>query len=235
MRDAARRLFFCGGWPGSGRTRVLYNVARRRICIEQGDYPQAQVASAEALAIARQRGDRYDIVAAMAHQGETALAQGDLTLARGVVVEAVDLSRAGAPFLFSAIALRLRGEICYAEGDYAEAEALLRESLAHAQADYATRALTVSLATLAGYVAAEAERGASDRLRGARILAAVAAYHEAAGLAYSKAKREQLEQQMRVARQALGSAAWDDAWTAGRQLTLDEAVAEARPRSVSGY
>jgi hypothetical protein len=138
--------------------------------------------------------------------------------------EAVDLTRDGRPWIYSAHALRLLGEVNQEAGDYAQGLSLLHEALSHGhQAGY-VRPQILILATLAGLLGTEPGRVVVDRLLAAKLWGAVAAIQVATGLSYSKSKRKLVEQQIAGARIGLDPTAWEAAWTEGTRMTLDEAV-----------
>ncbi len=107
-------------------------------------------------------------------------------------------------------------------GDHARAAALEREGLAAAGAAGAKEAQIDGVAGVATVAA-----GLGQMEAAARLLGAVGANCERLGYTFERPERERYDRAARVAREALGDAAFARAETAGRALSLEEAVAEA--------
>jgi predicted ATPase len=75
---------------------------------------------------------------------------------------------------------------------------------------------------------AEAALALGEAERGTRLLAASAALREAIGAPPAPAAAVRNERNANGFRQALGAGSFDQAWSAGKELSLDEVLAEAR-------
>jgi tetratricopeptide (TPR) repeat protein len=181
-----------------------------------GDFAGIVRSSEQALAIARESGDR-DLLSAHLHRLAFALYQvGDRERARICAEEAIELHReggrvaAGAAAVLTACALD--------EGRWEAARELSTELLAGMYgAWFGRRTLLVILARCA------AARG--DLERAARIGAA--AEHFASGLVVAPADRRALDDVAGAAREALGTAAFEAARERGGTMSIEEALADA--------
>jgi hypothetical protein len=135
----------------------------------------------------------------------------------------------------------LLGEIAQEQGEYERAAARFRQELEFWRAAGSKVCIAECLARL-GELAGRQVRGkpsageaglghtvAEKRLaeRAARLLGAAEALHEAIGLPQSPDWYAEVERPVAAARAALGEEAFAAAWTAGRALTMEQAVAEA--------
>jgi hypothetical protein len=87
------------------------------------------------------------------------------------------------------------------------------------------------VASLEGLAGVAAMRGRAAEA--ARWLAASAGARERTGLALDPADGQDLERDLALTRTALGPAAFDAAWRAGKSLTLEQAIDEALRSSSS--
>jgi DNA-binding CsgD family transcriptional regulator len=122
----------------------------------------------------------------------------------------------------SAIALHWLAIVAAHRGDYPQAVDLEREGMAAAGAAGAKEALLDGLAGLASVAT-----GLGRMEAAARLLGVVGAHRERLGYTFERPEHERLDRAVRVAWDALGDAAFARAETAGRALTLEEAVVEA--------
>ena len=187
-----------------------------------GDVERSERLVREMLDLARQAGDDTLTVRALVHIGNALRVRGDTVRARRVFEEALSMARPRHDkWLVSSVTLAL-GRVLAPE-DPVQALVLLEESLAHAD-DIGHRLLLArGLEALAGVLAS------SDRADvAATMLGASESLRDAFGFA-----REDSGQTAAAAaaRERLGPAAFDAAWSKGRAMTADEAVALALRRS----
>jgi predicted ATPase/DNA-binding XRE family transcriptional regulator len=155
------------------------------------------------------------------HQGLIAWAQGDGVRARDLLRDTVEhLDRTGAP-VDAIDPLRYLGLIACAAGDLDEAAAWFREELARLRQRNSRAALAVGLADVATLAAA---RGVWQEA--AQLFAKAEALLQAEAAAFSLPARDHYERARVRVKDALGDAALAVA-AAGRELTLEQALAEA--------
>jgi DNA-binding CsgD family transcriptional regulator len=217
-------------WRGRGNpvatARELYGYGM--VAYREGDLTLAEQRTSEAVAILRAcdpplPGAAAVLGIALSILGDFAVVRGDLVPAAARYEEAVALFRArGLGWGLTEAAIGL-GNVQLATGDAASAEALYREALglAHGFGDAAR--VAGALAGLAGVAVA---RGRP--MRAVRFLAAAEAAYATVGMPIFPRDRPTHDRAKAAARAALGDAAFDAAWAAGRALPFGQAVAEAQ-------
>ena len=192
------------------------------VALAADDNATAEARLQEALTIARASGNKWRLGYVLMVLGEVERAQGDYEQARAHYEESRTLYRdlghagnTGASQINLAYLEQLRG-------DFDAAEALLRDSLQLAQAHGDRRGLTECLAALIGVA-----QGRGQLERAARLLGAVEGCRAAFGALASPVDRALYDQIAADLRAQLGDEAYSVAWTAGRVLSLDQAIAAA--------
>src|SRR5215217_6389166 len=189
--------------------------------VGQGRYDEAVPLFAEIEAYAREAGHEDVLAVALFHLGAIAWAQGDDPRARLLSQEAVErFDRIG--MQVDAIdPLRFLGLIACTAGDHQEAAAWFAEELTRLRQRGSRAAIAVGLADVATLAAArEAWQPA------VRLFVKAEALLKAEAAAFSLPARDHYERAHARAREALGDAA-QAAASAGRALTLEQALAEA--------
>jgi predicted ATPase/class 3 adenylate cyclase/Tfp pilus assembly protein PilF len=197
------------------------------LATNQRNWERAAVRYEESLALVRHVGDRLGIARALNNLGDLAVHQSDLEQAAAVLAEALALFRAGGDRTGAAICLSNLGWVAQKRGEMARAEALQREALVLARELGDTRRCAEVLEELAA-TAGLAGRGA----RAAHLLGVATAARGMIGAPQPPSERADKEEAMAAARAALGEEAWAAAFTAGQELSLEEAVADALARSI---
>ncbi|HVM02347.1 MAG TPA: LuxR C-terminal-related transcriptional regulator [Acidimicrobiales bacterium] len=178
----------------------------------------------------------HAVVRCLIQRGELARVVGDLAAAADRLDEALALAAQKADRMGRASALRRLGRLAHDGGDYHGATARYLESLELAAATAAPGAVAATLEGLAGTSAA---RGRPEW--GARLLGAAAALRRSAGAIRSPADALDHDADVALAWAALGPAAFEQAFSDGAALSLEEAVAFAtrgrggRRRPASGW
>jgi adenylate cyclase len=200
-----------------------------RVALEEGDTALARPRGEEGLALSRAIGNQYGTAQALGLLGAVALEGGDTAAARALYDEGLALSRAiGAKWSSAEYTLSL-GLVARTEGQLDQAEALFAEALAqfHALGIKGNVASgLVSLAIVAADRAVDTQAVAFAQ-RAARLAGATAALLETIQAPLDRQFRKLYEEAIATAQAALGDEAFAAAWEAGKQLTLDEAVAFA--------
>jgi non-specific serine/threonine protein kinase len=193
----------------------------------QGNYEDATMRTETALARLRELTGRDPTAppltgAALAHLGLFAYWQGDYAQATVRLEEALALQRELGFAWGMILSLWGLGNVALAQGDEERAARHYRESLALAREHGDNRYVAHALAGIAGVAAAWGQPE-----RAARLLGAAEALHETIGVPIFPANRVAFEREVAAVRVALDEDAFGIARTAGRALTLDQAVAEA--------
>jgi tetratricopeptide (TPR) repeat protein len=193
------------------------------LALLQGEGAAVEGPIREALQVQRHMGDANCSAMSVRYLGVLALERGDATVAHALLAESVALSEQIANQPYRAHTLVLLGAALAAEGDLPGAEdaymAVVR--LGHQVAGrQCTAACLDGLAELA-LAQGQSERAARLLGAAARMLGGVGA----SPLPLPPRLRAEREQVAARARQALGEAAWEAAFAAGKALSLDEALA----------
>jgi predicted ATPase/class 3 adenylate cyclase len=205
--------------------RALGNLGN--LAYQAGYCERARAHFEECLAIFRQVGDQQGIANAVNNLAMVALEQRDFATARGWLEENLTLAREqGAP---SAVALALinLGEVASDQGDYARARMHYLESLPLWQMLGAKGRIAGCLEGLARLDALEHAAEDGIALRATRLCGAAEALRDVIRAPLSPADRPTYEATLAALRATLGEERFAAARLAGRELSLEQAVAEA--------
>jgi len=197
--------------------------------LEEGDIAGARARSEESLADYRAIGNHYGIADSLWILGTVAREKGDTTAARALFDESLALYRPLDSKSSSASCTFSLGLAARMEGQLGQAEALFAEALEQFHALGIKRNVAGSLAGLA-LVAADRASGTQavpSAQRAARLAGATAAHLGALGAPLDRQFRKPYEGAIATARAILGDAAFMAAWEAGKEMSLDEAIAYA--------
>lgn len=205
-----------------------YALAYHGVCYGQTGDERTVAPTREALAWFRGAGDLYGLRLCLLVLAVYHGARGEIDAAREAGEEGVAVAREFGLDRELAIALLVLASVQITIGHLGHAAGLLRESLSALRRDpslfWTARAL--QLLALVTFRLGRAERGAY-------LMGAAEALRETIGAGFLGHDRDRLLPVMTAARQAMGDAAFDGAWKAGRARPLDdvvnEAVAEATP------
>ncbi len=199
---------------------VLNNLGA--IALQRGDLAASALHHEASLALRRRLGDRQGIASGLTNLGGLAYETGDFARAETLLVEGIDLFREIGDDRQAGIGLYNLGRVMQARSDLVRANDLLRESLElfHGVGD--RFGVSGALEGIAGVA-----RERSDAESAARLFAAAATLRNAVGAVREGADQAEYDRDLAATRAALGNDAFDAAWAAGSQLTLEEAVAEA--------
>ncbi len=188
----------------------------------EGDYAMARSRFEESLILMREIGDPMGTASALNNLALLVRTQGDNAEARRLLEESLDLKRQLGEKWGIANTLSSLGDVLIDLEMWAEAREALIESL-RLNGELGDRtALAFVLEFLASLAAAAQRAEAALRLGGA-----AEALRESLGATLAPQERAKLERRLDPARVALGADAAGAAWQAGRDLSLDEAVALA--------
>jgi predicted ATPase/DNA-binding SARP family transcriptional activator len=196
----------------------------------QGDVAEAERCYTESLALLRPLGDNERIAVVLDNLGAVARDRGDHARARRLYEEGLGLFRELGNKWNIATCLNNLGGIALDQADYAEARERYAESLLLLQELGDKDAIAGCLEGLAGVAG-----GCGLAEQAARLYGAAEAIRAAIGSPLSPVARERYERAVAVARAQLPPLAFAAAWQAGRAMTLDGALAEARALGEAGF
>lgn len=183
------------------------------------DYELARASYERCLPIARAHADKTIVAFSLADLADIAVAQGDDTRAEPFAHEALALFREmGEPWQPPRL-IRLLGHITLNQGDITRARTLCLESLALNRALNDQRGLVACLVALACVQLAQ-----SEFVSAAKMFATVNAALEPMRVRLLPNDHRAYELGLAQAQDRAGEAAFEQAWVAGRAMTVDEAV-----------
>ena len=192
------------------------------VALDQGDTTQATRRFEEALAMCHDAGSRLAGGWALINLGRIAYVQGNHARALTVFAETLALFREARNRVGVAQTLIELGRVARAQGADARAAAHFAESLVLLREwRIDQREIAYGLEGLAG----AAVRG--QPRRSARLFGAAAALRESAGIPLPPVQRADYERDVGAARAQVDESSFAAAWSAGRALTLEQAIAEA--------
>jgi tetratricopeptide (TPR) repeat protein len=200
--------------------RALFVAAL--FAMQRGDYAATRGLCEESLTIFRVLGQPYGISQALNFLGDLARLQGDYVEAAAHYAESLPLVRQAGVKSDNASLLHNLGYVALAQGDTRRAAALFGEGLSLQQEIGHQQGIAECLAGCAA-VAAAKQQGE----RAARLFGAADALRTHAGGPVWPAEQTEYTRHQAAARGQLSSAAWEDAWAAGRALPLAQAIEEA--------
>jgi predicted ATPase len=186
---------------------------------------QAALLLGESLELAREFGDRGLVAWSLNHLADVRRYDGDLVGAAPLYNEALTLFRAEGHRQGIAAVLHNQGHLALAQGEHAQAAALFAESLRLFQQVGYTWSIGDALIGLAGVATV---RGQPRRT--AMLLGAVVALQDSmdpTGMLKDPCNQRARERAEAQAQLQIDSAAWSEAYEAGRLLSVEEAIAHA--------
>jgi predicted ATPase/DNA-binding CsgD family transcriptional regulator len=191
------------------------------------DYARAELLLGEAAARYRSLGDRALLTVALANQAAAARQGGAFDRAARYAEAALRESREDVQPWPLAFALMVQGDVMLAQHDVVSAATVYQESLSVGLA-HGDRVRVGDILLRLGIIATQS----GNAQRGARLFGAAAGIRESVGQAGPRYIQHDYDQATAAIERELEPAGMRHAWTAGRDLTLDEVVAEARAVTV---
>jgi predicted ATPase/DNA-binding CsgD family transcriptional regulator len=212
-----------------------------------GKYQSARAIYEESLDIFEELGDRWGISSLRYCLGYVALYQGDYAGAQSLLQANLTLTKELGIRGDTAECLEKLGRIAYYQGDYAGAHSLYQDSLVLFQDLGDTYGIARCLMDLGGVVAM-VETAAKHHARGhdssgpatphsavraARLMGAAEALFERIGMKPDSMSRELFNTYVTTVRARLKGPPFAEAWTDGRAMQVEQAIAYARSTRVS--
>lgn len=192
------------------------------IAYNQEDYATAGILYKESLTMRREIGDKLGMATALNNLANIACMQKDYTKSRTLHLEGLDITRELGNKAGIAITLGNLGYLSQEQGHLQEARAFYRESLAIRQEISEKSGIAWCLIALGDLTAGE-----GHPQQAAQLLGAADALLKATKAALDTEDRAMFERGAASARSQLGTGEFDIAWTEGRDMSTEEAVAYA--------
>jgi predicted ATPase/DNA-binding XRE family transcriptional regulator/Tfp pilus assembly protein PilF len=193
----------------------------------QGDYPTAQSRLEDSLVRFREANLLPGTVSALNRLGDLARCQGDFEKADRLYTDGLSLYREMGDLDEIPSMLHNLGYTALQRGDHAQAMALFKEALSIQHTMGNRAGIAECLMGIAGVLSAQGKAEA-----GARLLGAAEAMRESVGASLWPANRVEYDRILTRLKSALDEPAFAAAWSAGKALTLEQAIAEV-PRSAT--
>jgi len=203
-----------------GLSVALHSAAL--IAFRRADYAAAAALFEESLSIRQELGDKRAIANSLFNLGRVAINQGDDTRAQALFDESRILFRQIGDMGGIALSLYYEALMAYLRGDDRQAKLFFEQAVTRGREAGPKWIGANGLLGLAGVAAAQGKAWQAARLCGAAeaAIAAVSTYLEAVERAY-------YNRLVATALGELGQQAFDEAHAQGKQLTLEQAIAEA--------
>ncbi len=176
----------------------------------------------EGLELFRKLNDKVGIEYALNNLGELARLDGDYERAKRAYEEGLTTAREEGARLSEAISLANLSYVAHHQGDFDQAEATILEGIALLLELGNTRYIPCFLAILAGPVAA-----LENPMKAVRLLAASETLQETLGVGLQAGDQFEIDRYVAAVSEQLDEAAFKAAWSQGRAMSLEEAVAYA--------
>ncbi|CAA9497686.1 MAG: hypothetical protein AVDCRST_MAG12-2460 [uncultured Rubrobacteraceae bacterium] len=186
---------------------------------------RASALAEEALALGRALEDAGGMARALLVLGLAAVVSGDYGRGAALHEESLALARRAGDGLAMALSLGMGALASLGRGDIPLAEALCDEGLALSAQP---RVINVTAFQLHTSAALACSRGEPDRA--ARLWGAAGSLREAIGASLSPVEARAFRPYVEAARAGLDAAAWDEAYSEGGAMTVEEAAAYALAR-----
>jgi predicted ATPase/DNA-binding SARP family transcriptional activator len=194
----------------------------------QRDDETARALCAESLAILRELGAKLAVAYSLYILAKVASCQGKYETARVLHQESLTIRREVGEKRGIAWSLTNLGMLSYLQEEYGAARALLLESLEL----WRELGIKVGLVeALEGLACLAGVHGQPERV--ARLLGATASIRETIERGQPKVKRPECARHLITARAILGEAAFAEAWSEGRAMTLDHTISDALKEQVN--
>lgn len=204
------------------RHGVAYSLGNLgRVAALEGEYTRARAYFEEGLDICRDLGDKLGTCNLMNRLGLVAYRQGDVPRAMALSEESLVLARELGDKESIADTLCTLGRLAHHRGDLERATDLVRESLAFRR-DLGDRPGIAECLEQLAAIALDRK----DPEQTARLLGAADAIRQSTGAPLPPADRVDHQRRLTAARTQLGADRFNDAWTGGRAMPLEQAVAQ---------
>jgi tetratricopeptide (TPR) repeat protein len=198
------------------------------VALDQGDYDTAHGLFEESLHLFQEFAKRH-VPGSLVNLGAVAHAQGNYDQARLYAQEALDSAREVDDPMYEGMAFRFLGDIASHDGDHVTARRYYQEGLIRFREVGVRMHCVWTLEELARvtFQSPAAQNRASAVAWAARLGGAVERLRETIAVPNRASRVSEYQAAVELARQQIDDAAWTQAWTEGRAMSLEQAVAYA--------
>ena len=198
------------------------------IALYQNDPERAQALHEESIRIAKLQGDPWCGMPALMSSAQTAIVYGDLKTAHKNLVEVVDaLQTIGDQWSMTWTLIDL-GHVAFLQGDFDQASSYFLDGLTLSKTLGNLRASIIVLAEAAAIICVRSQPDAASRFTlAAQLCGATASYIDTPGIFIWFDTQKLYEDAISQAKSLMDPDKWDQGYSAGRSLTIDNAIAMA--------
>jgi len=204
-------------------------ISRGGIAYLDGDFPRARALALQAVEATRESGEKGFMIFSMTWAAYAAEAESDYQAAHLIWEEAVSVAREIPGQADLPEPLRSLGHMMLKKKDASKAEELFREALGKSRERNERLGLTEAMEGMAAVAAASAAPE-----RAALLLGAAGELRDLIGAVIFPHRKADHRQLVEEVTNSLGEGSFEDAWSRGQQMSLDEAIAYAMGDSQTG-
>lgn len=222
--SAALSLYVASG-DSKGRAWVLLQLSNT--AFYRGNYAEAMATARQSLLLSEQMGRRGYIASMQLYTGIIAYYQGDDAQAKELIKQSLPVLQEFRDGVAVARAFHTLGLVARRRGHLAEAGTLFEKSLNMAQEKGSRLDVAQAFEGLAGVACAQGQSERAVRLFGAAETA-----RQVIGTPLPHGIRMDFDRDLAMTRAQLDTSTFEEAWAAGRSMTLEQAVEYARTTTV---
>ncbi len=222
--SAALTLYAAAG-DARNRAWILHQLSE--IALHRGHYAEAMAIAQESLLISEQMGRRDDIASKQLYVGIIAYYQGDDAQARELIEQSLPVLQEIGDSVAVARAFHTVGLVARRRGHLAEARTLLEQNLNMAQEKGSRLDVAQAFEGLAGVACAQGQS-----VRAVRLFGAAETARQVIGTPLPTGIRMDYDRDLAMTRAQLDPSSFEEAWAAGRRMTLEQAAEYARATTV---
>ncbi len=212
---------------------MALNIRSRLVAEMTHDLPTGQRYAEEAIALARGDGNRWLLGLPLLELGMIAFYQGDYVSAERALLESVETFREQQDTYFCNVSRSQLAEISRLHGNYDQAMRLYRDIMPLWQQMGHLGGLARTLECVAFIAVSQARQASGDEranllTRAAKLLGAAETVRETSGAVMMPEERGEYDRELAALREQIEERGMVDAWSEGRALALDQAIALAR-------
>jgi predicted ATPase/DNA-binding CsgD family transcriptional regulator len=217
--------FYDASGSSRGRAWVLHQLSI--VAFYRGNYAEAIATARDSLLLFKQIGKREGIANEQLYIGIMAYYQGDDAQAKELIEQCLPVLQEIGDSVAVARAFHTLGLVARRRGDLAEARTLFEKSLNMAQEKGSRLDVAQAFEGLAGVACAQGQSESAVRL-----FAAAETVRQVIGAPLPPGIRMDYERDLAMTRAQLDSPTFEEAWAAGRKMTLEQAAEHARATTV---
>ncbi len=198
------------------------------VVLYQGDKERAKALHSESMQVARQQGDPWCLIPSLMSSAQEGIVDGDLSGAHKHLTEAIEVLHKTGDNWSMAYTLTDLAHVALLSNDLEQAADYIRDGLSFSNTMGNLRASIIGLAQAAELIAIRAPGGDEARLSAAaQLCGATAAYIDDPGIFIWFDTRQLYEEAVAKTKAMMSASLWEQAFSAGKSLSIDQAYDQA--------